>query len=292
MSLRTFLAVVILLPIVLIGVLMALSVKIPVPELGRDYVVRVALGETTEIGLPDVAGPNDPDAPLVVIDAGHGGRDPGAVGGPPSAPIREKDVVLGIALKLREELLDLGGIRVALTRDDDNFLTLSERPNLARRLNADMFVSIHADSAGEGAEAAGASIYTLSQRATSAAAARFARRENDADRLNGLELEGEDADVNAILVELSQRRAKEEALELAGLIQREGRGRLDFHPQTLRGADLVVLRTPDMPSILFEAGFLTNATEAERLSSEEGQEAAAASLARAIQVYFVRQGLN
>ncbi len=274
----------------LIGALILLGIKLAVPEIGRDYVIRVPLGDIAEIGLPDVAGPREDNLPLVVIDAGHGGHDPGAVGGDSEQPIREKDVVLGIALKLREQLLDQGGIRVALTREGDTFLSLSERPAIARRLEADLFVSIHADSAGEEDTAAGASIYTLSERATSAAAARYARRENDADRLNGLEIEGEDDAVNAILVELSQRRAKEEALELAGLIAREGQTLLNFHPQTIRGADLVVLRTPDMPSVLFEAGFLTNPSEADQLASEEGQEAAAESLARAIQVYFVRQG--
>ena len=277
-------------PMALIGALILLGIKLAVPEIGRDYVIRVPLGDIAEIGLPDVAGPREDNLPLVVIDAGHGGHDPGAVGGESEQPIREKDVVLGIALKLRDELLDQGGIRVALTREGDTFLSLSERPAIARRLEADLFVSIHADSAGEEDTAAGASIYTLSERATSAAAARYARRENDADRLNGLEIEGEDDAVNAILVELSQRRAKEEALELAGLIAREGQTLLNFHPQTIRGADLVVLRTPDMPSVLFEAGFLTNPSEADQLASEEGQEAAAESLARAIQVYFVRQG--
>lgn len=289
MSLRLFFLTVVLLPVLAVAGLMATGKKIPVPEFGRDYVIRIALAEPLGSGLPDIAGPNDPAAPLVVIDAGHGGRDPGASGGTPSDPILEKDVVLGIALKLRAALLEQGNIRVALTRESDRFLTLRDRPDIARRMEADLFVSIHADSAGEEGEASGASVYTLSERATSAAAARFARRENDADRLNGIELETGDVEVNAILVELSQRRAKESALELAGLIEREGRGLLNFHPQTRRGADLVVLRAPDMPSILFEAGFLTNPGEAAELSSEAGQSAAAEALARAIQVYFVRQ---
>lgn len=289
MSLRTFFVVILGVPALLVGTLLALDINMPLPQFGRDYVVRVALGDAAEIGLPDIAGPNDPEAPLVIIDAGHGGHDPGAIGEVDGVPISEKDVVLGIALKLREELLALGGVRVAMTREGDSFLTLSERPDIARRMQADLFVSIHADSAGEEDEASGASIYTLSERATSAAAARFARRENDADRLNGLELEGEDAAVNAILVELSQRKAKEEALELASLVRREGRDSVNFRAEPVRGADLVVLRAPDMPSILFEAGFMTNSDDAQLLASEEGQSAAAISLARAIQVYFVRR---
>lgn len=292
MSLRLFFLAIVLLPVALVAGLVAMDTKIPIPQFGRDYVVRVELAALGAAGLPQISGANSTDAPLVVIDAGHGGRDPGASSGEDADPILEKDVVLGIALKLRDALLEQGNVRVALTRDTDRFLTLNQRPDIARQLGADLFVSIHADSAGEEGEAAGASVYTLSERATSAAAARFARRENDADRLNGIDLETGDAEVNAILVELSQRRAKEEALQLAGLIRREGLGRLSFHPQPIRGADLVVLRTPDMPSVLFEAGFLTNPSEAAELSSEKGQQAAADSLARAIQVYFVRQSVN
>ena len=254
--------------------------------LGRGYVLHLQLPDLAgEVPLPGIYGPDDVTRPLVVIDAGHGGRDPGAVG----HGLREKDVTLGLALALKDALLKQGGIRVALTREDDRLLALAERPEIARRMGADLFVSIHADSAGEESPVSGASVYTLSTKASSAAAARFARRENDADRLNGLSIEGQSQAVSAILIDLSQRRAQQESAEFAGLILREGEGRLEFHPGPRRSADLVVLRSPDMPSVLFESGFITNQKEAERLTSSQGKAQFAEVMARAIAIYFARQ---
>jgi len=287
MSLRTHLVLIVMLPLILVGGLVSAGIKLPVPQWGRDYVLRLFMPELAEAAaLPGIYGPADPDRPLVVIDAGHGGRDPGAVG----AGIREKDVTLGLALALRDALVRQGGVRVALTREDDRLLALAERPDIARRMGADLFVSIHADSAGEKSGVSGASLYTLSDRASSAAAARFARRENDADRLNGLSIDGQSEQVSAILVELSQRRSQTDSLEFASLVTREGEGQLTFHPQPLRAADLVVLRSPDMPSVLFEAGFVTNEQDAARLTSAEWKSGFADAMARAIRIYFVRQG--
>ncbi|MGQ7829202.1 N-acetylmuramoyl-L-alanine amidase family protein [Altererythrobacter sp. Z27] len=287
MSLRTHLVLIVMLPLILVGGLVSAGIKLPVPQWGRDYVLRLFMPELAEAAaLPGIYGPADPDRPLVVIDAGHGGRDPGAVG----AGIREKDVTLGLALALRDALVRQGGVRVALTREDDRLLALAERPDIARRMGADLFVSIHADSAGEKSGVSGASLYTLSARASSAAAARFARRENDADRLNGLSIDGQSEQVSAILVELSQRRSQTDSLEFASLVTREGAGQLTFHPQSLRAADLVVLRSPDMPSVLFEAGFVTNEEDAARLTSPEWKSGFADAMARAIRIYFVRQG--
>jgi len=286
MSLRTHLALAIILPLLVLGAVVAAGYVIPIPHFGREYVLRFLLPDQMEkAGLPEVMGPRDSSRPLVVIDAGHGGRDPGAVG----EGIREKDVTLALAMALRDELVAQGGVRVAMTRDDDRLLSLDERPDIARRLEADLFVSIHADSAGETSDVSGASLYTLSNRASSAAAARFARRENEADRLNGISIEGQDAEVSKILVELSQRYSREESIEFAQLITREGEGRITFLPPALRAADLVVLRTPDMPSVLFESGFVTSADDAERLLSLEGRKTFADVLTRAIKAYFVRQ---
>lgn len=286
MSLRTHLALAIILPLLVLGAVTAAGYVIPIPHFGREYVLRILLPDQMEkAGLPQVLGPRDSSRPLVVIDAGHGGRDPGAVG----EGIREKDVTLALATALRDELVAQGGVRVAMTRDDDRLLSLDERPDIARRLEADLFISIHADSAGETSDVSGASLYTLSNRASSAAAARFARRENDADRLNGISIEGQDAEVSKILVELSQRYSREESIEFAQLITREGEGRITFLPPALRAADLVVLRTPDMPSVLFESGFVTSADDAERLLSLEGRKTFADVLTRAIKAYFVRQ---
>ncbi len=286
MSLRWHLALAVLLPAALVAALVGLGIKIPVPYFGRGYVLHMLLPDLAkEVSLPGIYGPDDVSRPLVVIDAGHGGRDPGATG----HGLREKDVTLGLAVALKDALLKQGGIRVALTREDDRLLALPERPEIARRMGADLFVSIHADSAGEESPVSGASVYTLSTKASSAAAARFARRENDADRVNGLSIQGQSEAVSAILIDLSQRRAQQESGEFAALVLREGEGKITFHPGPRRSADLVVLRSPDLPSVLFESGFITNEREAERLTSAQGKAQFAQVMARAIAIYFARQ---
>lgn len=275
----------VLLPLAIILGMLAIGAKAAVPMMGRDYVATVKLPNSEEqIVLPNVYGPQDASRPLVVIDAGHGGRDPGASG----AGVKEKDVVLGLAIALKDELVAQGGVRVALTREDDRLLVLQERPEIARRLGADLFVSIHADSAGEASSVSGASIYTLSNDASSDAAARFAARENNADQLNGVSVEGQSEAVSDILVELSQRRSQEDSAGFAQLIVREATGKLRFHPQTLRSAELAVLRAPDIPSVLFESGFITNPADARRLTSEDGKAQFAEIMARAITIYFAR----
>lgn len=285
---RLQIALVFLAPVLLLAALYALGdvLGVRAPLLGRGYVIRLPLPEAgATVGLPPVEGPADPARPLVVIDAGHGGHDPGASG----AGLREKTLALALARALRDRLLRDGGIRVALTRNDDTFLVLEERAEIARQLGADLFLSIHADSAGDKEAVNGASVYTLSTRASSEAAARFAARENSADVVNGVALANQDEEVNAILVELAQRQAQERSDEFAGLIVREGEGSLDFHPQARRSAALVVLRAPDVPSALFEAGFISNPEEAERLASPRGQASFAEAMARAIRIYFARQ---
>lgn len=278
-------------PALLLGGAMAVGAVIPLPEWGRDYVLRFLLDPTTEpLKLPTIEGPDDPDRPLIVIDAGHGGRDPGSIGrGAGGADVLEKDIVLALSLALRDQLLEQGGIRVALTRDDDTIVTLAERPEIARQLNADLFLSIHADSAGERSDVAGASIYTLSTEASSEAAARFAERENAADELNGITIDGQSEEVSAILVELSQQRTQDDATAFAALIAREGEGVIRFHPQTRRSAELAVLRAPDVPGVLLESGFVTNQADRARLMTAEGREDYARVLAQAIRVYFARR---
>jgi N-acetylmuramoyl-L-alanine amidase len=294
MSYRTLLLILVLVPAALLGGAGALGMTIPVPQWGRDYVLRFVFTEPeARVELPPVSGPDDPTRPLVVIDAGHGGRDPGAIGTDPDGKrFEEKAITLAMALALRDELLRQGGIRVALTRADDRILPLAHRPEIARQLEADLFISIHADSAGERDDVSGASIYTLSNEASSEAAARFAARENDADRLNGVTIQGESAAVSTILVELSQQRTQEDALAFAGLVLREGEKALAFVPQPRRAAALAVLRAPDVPSVLFESGFVTNRTDRARLTTAEGRAQYAGVLARAIRVYLARRSEN
>ena len=286
MSLRVQLWLIFLAPVALLAGLYAFGLTLPVPALGRGYVLRLELPQAGEpVDLPRVYGPPDNSRPLVVIDAGHGGHDPGASG----AGYREKDLVLLLATALRDELVREGGVRVALTREDDRFLVIGERFEIARRLGADLFLSIHADSAGEADQVSGASIYTLSTTASSQAAARFAARENSADVVNGVSLSGQSDTVSTILVELSQRRTQADSGEFAGLITREGEAVLRFHPQSRRSAALAVLRAPDVPSVLYEAGFISNPADAARLASPEGRQRFARVMARAIRIYFARQ---
>ena len=251
----------------------------------NSYVQRLELPFAGRaVDLPLVIGPDDASRPLVVIDPGHGGHDPGAGG----RALEEKRLTLALAQALRDRLLENGGIRVALTREDDRYLLLEERSGIARRLNADLFISIHADSA-ELKEASGASIYTLSERGTSETAARYAERENGANRVNGVLLEGKDDAVSAILIDLSQRESRARAGAFAKLVVREGEGRLRFRPQPLQSAAFAVLKVPDLPSVLIETGYISNADDADWLVSDEGRNAFADVTAQAIRLYFARQ---
>lgn len=285
MSLRLQLWLLLLAPVALVAGLVWFGLSIPVPHLGRDYVLRIELPQPgQEADLPEIFGPDDVSRPLVVIDAGHGGHDPGATG----EGFQEKRIALGLALALRDRLVEQGGIRVALTRSDDRFLVLGERAAVARRLGADLFLSIHADSAGDAQGIRGATVYTLSEQASDAASELLAARENSADTVNGVSLAGQSDTVSAILLDLSQRRAREQSGEFASLIAREGAGQLLFHPDSRRSANFVVLRSPDLPSVLFEAGFVSNPEDARRLTSAEGRTRFAEVMERAIRIYFAR----
>lgn len=290
MNLRTLLLIILAVPAAVLGAAAVSGARIPVPEFGRDYVLRFQVaGMPLSFELPYVLGPDDVSRPLVVIDAGHGGRDPGAVGTDSSGRrFAEKDITLALAKVLRDELLSTGTIRVALTRSDDRIIALADRSEIARQLQADLFISIHADSAGELNAVSGASVYTLSAEASSEAAARFAARENSADRVNGVGVAGQSEAVSTILVELAQQRTQDDAARFADLLLREGDGVLAFVAQPRRSAALAVLRAPDVPSILFESGFVTNQADRARLTTDEGRKTYSQVLARAIRIYFAR----
>ncbi|WP_423142669.1 N-acetylmuramoyl-L-alanine amidase family protein [Parablastomonas sp. CN1-191] len=238
------------------------------------------------IGLPPILGPDDPARPLVLIDAGHGGHDPGA-----GADIKEKDVTLALALSLRDALLASKAVRVALTRSDDRYLLLPERLALAETMQPAAFVSIHADSAAS-ADASGATVYTLSQRGSSDVAARFAARENASDRLNGATIKGADAAVGAILLDLSQRGTLARSHDLARLIVREADGVAPFREEAEQSAAFVVLKTSDVPAVLFESGYLSNPGDAARLADPGRRKAVGEALSRAIRSYLARQAFK
>lgn len=270
---------------VLFALLLVADRYFAAPGAGRDYVLRIDLPPTGDkLGLPRVEGPLDASRPLVVIDAGHGGHDPGAG----ADQLKEKAVTLALAEALRERLLAAGGIRVALTRDSDRFLLLPERAAIARQLKADLFISIHADSSTN-PEAAGATLYTLSDRGSNEEAGRIAAAENRADTVNGVALSEQSNAVSAILVDLSQRESAAQAEEFARLVLREGAGRIDFRERSIQSAAFIVLKSADVPSVLFEAGYLSNAGDAARLASSEGRQTFAEVTARAIRVHFARR---
>jgi len=262
-----------------------LAMAYTAPARAPSSVIRITLPSSAAlIGLPKVEGPADASRPLVVIDAGHGGHDPGASG---LHGEREKMITLSLALALREALLADGRVRVALTRDGDRFLALEERSGIAQRLKADLFVSIHAD-ASESPDATGATVYTLSDRGSDAVADAVARRENKADTVNGVELGGKSDAVAAILVSLSQREMRERSKAFAALVLREGEGKVRFHTDPDREAAFVVLKSLDLPSALIEAGYISSPDDASALANSGWRKGFAASVASAIEIYLAR----
>lgn len=238
--------------------------------------------------LPQVTRARGDDPPLVVIDPGHGGRDPGASSPYSTSP--EKDVTLAIARAIRDALARTARVRVALTRDDDTYLMLEERYEIARRLEADLFISIHADAAPSNDQAHGATIYTLSEVASDREAALLARRENAAGLVSAQM--NPDPNVNLILIDLAQRESMDRSADFARLLYREAGTTFPFRPNWHRFAAFVVLKAPDTPSILFESGYLTNPTDAAYLQSEEGRRQIADGMRRAIEAHFARRFLG
>ena len=249
------------------------------------YNITVPLdGPKSGLPRPRIYGPKG--RPLVVIDAGHGGHDPGAIS--PHGGKREKNVTLAIALAIKDELIAAGRVRVALTREDDRYLVLRERTAIARNLGADLFVSVHADSAGS-PDATGATIYTLSEVASDKEAAAYAARENKADVINGVNLGGEKSDIASILVDLAQRESMNASANFAKLMKREASREIRFRPDFMKNAGFAVLKSPDMPSILLEVGYLTNAGDTTRLISGEGQRQIATGMRKAIDIHFAQR---
>ncbi|MFD1951931.1 N-acetylmuramoyl-L-alanine amidase [Sphingomonas arantia] len=236
--------------------------------------------------VPPVRGGRGSNRPLVVIDAGHGGHDPGAISVYEGR--KEKDASLAIARAIRDALVATGRVRVALTRDDDRFLVLQERREIARRLKADLFISIHADSAPADL-ARGASIYTLSEVASDQVAARLAARENRSDILNGVNLGNAAPDVSSILVDLAQRESMNMSSSFAGLMQREMAPAVPFRSSYHRFAAFAVLKAPDVPSVLLETGYMSNIEDSKFLFSREGRTAIADGVTRAVTAYFARR---
>jgi N-acetylmuramoyl-L-alanine amidase len=240
----------------------------------------------SRLSLPLVQGPRRADAPLIVIDAGHGGHDPGSSSS--DGGEQEKNVALKIARAIRDELLESGKVRVALTRSDDRFLVLQERREIARQLRADLFISVHCDSAPNNA-ARGASIYTLSETSSDRVAAALAARENKSDVINGIDLSRESNDVSSILIDLAQRETLNTSSTFAVELQRELTPLISLKPTFHKFAGLMVLKAPDVPSVLLETGYISNDDDLALLTSEDYRHKIAIGVRRAVEAHFARQ---
>jgi N-acetylmuramoyl-L-alanine amidase len=236
----------------------SLTVSLPPPASDRIYASPLARGR-----------------PIVVIDAGHGGRDPGATS--VSGQVHEKDLTLALARELRDDLVKRGRVRVAMTRDDDRYLTLDERAAVARRLDAAMFVSLHIDSAPNPL-ARGASVYSLSDVASDEEAARLA----SADNGNG---DGamDNGSVEGMLSDLTMRAQMSASADLATRLVDKSAGRFELRPNPHRFAAFHVLRRANAAAVLFEAGYLSNADDEMLLRSPRYRSAIALALAQAIE---------
>jgi N-acetylmuramoyl-L-alanine amidase len=261
--------------------------------------VQDALGEFIgKLGRPPAAGAPAPAQPpaavaqgkvdrlvVVALDPGHGGEDPGAIG---PTGLREKDVVLAIALQLRDRINMVPGMRAMLTRDADFFVPLHDRVRKARRVQADLFVSIHAD-AFVSPHARGASVFALSERGASSSAARWlADKENAADLVGGTNLRSAHADVTRALLDMSTTAQIKDSLKLAGeVLGQIGKvGRL--HKPRVEQAGFAVLKAPDIPSILVETAFISNPGEEAKLRDPEYQRQLVDALHGGIARYFAR----
>ena len=248
--------------------------------------ITVPLDPPAPLQVPAVVGARGSKRPLVVIDAGHGGHDPGSQS--TDGATKEKDIALAIARAIRDELAASGRVRVALTRSDDRFLVLGERREIARRLKADLFISVHADSAVNTA-ARGASIYTLSEVASDRVAAQLAAKENRADILNGVDLGGENNEVSSILLDLAQRETMNISSQFATLLQREMEPTIHFKDDAHRFAGLIVLKAPDVPSVLLETGYISNPDDLALLLSKDYRRNIAIGVRKAIETHFARR---
>jgi N-acetylmuramoyl-L-alanine amidase len=224
--------------------------------------------------------------PVVVIDPGHGGIDNGTQAGSES----EKSLVLGFGLALRDRIEKSGKYRVVMTRTDDTFIPLADRVRIARNQSAALFVSIHADALPrrEG-DAQGATIYTLSDRASDAEAERLAEAENKADAIGGVNLTEEPVEVADILIDLAQRETRTFSNRFARLLMGEMKSTVRMHKHPLKSAGFKVLKAPDVPSVLIELGYVSNKGDLEHMVSENWRNRTVGSMAQAIDVFLAKR---
>jgi N-acetylmuramoyl-L-alanine amidase len=257
----------------------------PAPE-------SVFLRQAASSTAPRAAGGGQGEAtpsrkPLVMLDPGHGGRDPGAIG---RRRTQEKHVALAAALELRRLLEKSGRVRVAMTRTRDVFVPLPDRVRAAQRAQADLFVSIHADALDD-PSVRGASVYTLSERASDPLAERVARNENQADRFAGPNFAGVTPEAARILISLVRRETLNGAARMARITVSSLARDVPMLPNSHRFASFVVLKAPDVPSVLVEMGFLSNPQDEAALQRPDHRRLVAAAMARAIETWCGETGV-
>lgn len=233
--------------------------------------------------------PGPPDKrPVVVIDPGHGGVDNGTQAG--GGDIMEKNLVLAFGLALRDRIEKSGKYRVVMTRTDDTFIPLGDRVKVARIESAALFVSIHADALkrGEG-DAQGATIYTLSDKASDSEAERLADAENKSDAIGGVSLADEPTEVADILIDLVQRETKTFSNRFARVLMGEMKNTVRMHKHPLKSAGFRVLKAPDVPSVLVELGYVSNKGDLEHLVSENWRNRTVGSMAQAIDAFLAKR---
>ncbi|SON56440.1 N-acetylmuramoyl-L-alanine amidase AmiC precursor [Hartmannibacter diazotrophicus] len=265
--------------------IVSVSRKEFVAELARSATARKAMAEVAvskSDRLPSGLVNADRIHPLIVIDPGHGGIDPGTVA--PDGE-REKDIVLAFAKALKAKLQASGQFDVLMTRDDDSFISLGDRVTFAHDHEADLFISVHADSTGEH-DVRGATVYTLSDKASDRQAAALAAKENASDTIAGVDLSDEPKGVGSILIDLARRETRNFSLFfardlVAGLSTST---RLIKNPH--RSAGFQVLRAPDFPSVLVELGYLSNAQDVQMLTSDDWRDRVTDSIVDSVRSFF------
>ena len=220
--------------------------------------------------------------PVIVIDPGHGGIDPGAIS---KSGVQEKYVVLEFAKHLASRLRSSGAFKVELTRDSDVFVRLDRRRNIAHQYQADLFLSIHADSITTSG-VRGATVYTVSDKASDELAAALAAKENRADIIAGVQLEDVSDEVSDILIELARRDTRNRSLDFANFLVSEMSSKIKLNSNPHRSASFVVLKSADVPSVLIELGYLSNRKDTDALRSKSWQTKASSSIISAMERYF------
>jgi N-acetylmuramoyl-L-alanine amidase len=253
--------------------------------------LKPSVSDTAAIAAPETVRPPKPAAPpdmrpVVVIDPGHGGPDNGTRAGEEA----EKNLVLTFGLALRDRLEKSGKYHVVMTRTDDTFIPLDDRVRFAHNQSAALFVSIHADYLphNEG-DAQGATIYTLSDKASDAEAERLADAENRADAIGGVNLTNEPTDVADILIDLAQRETRTFSNRFARLLMNEMKNSVRMHKHPLKSAGFRVLKAPDVPSVLVELGYVSNKGDLEHLVSDSWRTKTVGAMAQAIDAFLAKR---